>query len=85
MGVAAATAVRLPLLELPRQRRRGSDGGASEAIGTRYLSATMPGCCDSPQNRIGTNAALQDEASNTGVCLARQQGNPEMVTLLGGG
>jgi ankyrin repeat protein len=32
----------------------------------------------------GANAALKDNAGNTAVGLAQQQGNPEMVTLLGG-
>ena len=33
----------------------------------------------------GANAALKDNAGNTAVGLAQQQGNAEMVTLLGGG
>ena len=33
----------------------------------------------------GANAALKDQAGNTAVDLARQQGNSEMVTLIGGG
>jgi ankyrin repeat protein len=33
----------------------------------------------------GANAALKDNAGNTAVGLARQQGNHDMVTVLGGG
>jgi hypothetical protein len=33
----------------------------------------------------GANAALKDKAGNTAAGLAQQQGNAEVVTLLGGG
>jgi ankyrin repeat protein len=33
----------------------------------------------------GANPALKDNAGNTAVDLAQQQGDPQMVTLLGGG
>jgi len=33
----------------------------------------------------GANSALKDNAGNTAAGLAQQQGNPAMVTLLGGG
>jgi ankyrin repeat protein len=31
------------------------------------------------------NSVLKDQAGNTAAVLAQQQGNPGMVTLLGGG
>jgi ankyrin repeat protein len=64
------------------------DVNAANNIGqTALMMAALFGRSDVVRLLIahGANSALKDNAGNTAVGRARQQGNPEMATLLGGG
>ena len=60
---------------------------ANNAGQTALMMAALFGRTDIVRLLIahGANAALKDNAGNTAIGLAEQQGNRAMVTLLGGG